>query len=152
MLGSRQQSSEGSLASRGTARRPNVGSAVIVCGRNEDTRLLLRGLLRLHRYRVVHEATTPDDLDGLPSVPGPVVMVVDAESEVAPWDAQLAATLGGHPELRAVVILPREATRSAERAKAAGASAVVGRPFAIHDLIDAVDRTAAEARPPARQP
>ncbi len=144
-------SSEGAVSDGSSGARPPNGGSAVLCGRNEETRLLLRGLLRLHRYRVLQEASTPGELDARPPTTDPVALVLDAESEVAPWDAQLAEALQRRPEFRGVVILPRGAPPScSDRARAAGARSVVARPFAIRDLIDALDRALGSSDPPPR--
>ncbi|MGD0249324.1 MAG: hypothetical protein ABSB97_00295 [Thermoplasmata archaeon] len=112
----------------------------VLWGRNEDTRLLLRGLLRLNRYPIVHEAATLDDLQGLPVSDGPRLLVVDAETEEGNWYEDIAAALREHSELRAVVILPRDARGTEDLARAAGARVVLSRPFAIQDLVAALER------------
>lgn len=150
MLGSRR-SSESSSTGAGAGARGG-GTSAVVCGRNEETRLLLRGLLRLHRFRVVQEVGTVDDLDRLGPASEPTVLVFDAESEVGAWDRELARALGAHPALRAVVILPRGSSTSEARARTAGASAVVARPFAIRELVEGVERAAAALGIPRRQP
>jgi DNA-binding NarL/FixJ family response regulator len=122
----------------------------ILWGRDEDTRLLLRGLLRLNRYPIVHEAATLDELAGLPVATEPRLLVFDAETETDTWCADLTAALRDHPELRAVVILPRDPRATEERARDAGARAVLSRPFAIRDLVTALDRAAGDEGPPVR--
>lgn len=146
-------SAEGSISDPAGRGRPGPGTPAIVCGRNGETRLLLRGLLRLHRYRVLLEAASAGELDQRPLPDEPTAFVFDAESEVAPWDTELAAVLRGHPSLRAVVLLPRAAPPSCEaRARLAGARAVVARPFAIRDLVDALETAVTGAPAPPRQP
>ena len=151
MLGSRR-SSESSPTGVGAAARGGGVTSAVVCGKNEETRLLLRGLLRLHRFRVVHEVGSVDDLDRLGTAGEPTVLIFDAESEVGAWDRELTRALGAHPALRAVVILPRGSSTSEAKARAAGASAVVARPFAIRELVEGVEQAAAALGIPRRQP
>jgi hypothetical protein len=121
----------------------------VLLGQNEDTRLLLRGLLRLHRYPVLHEVGTVDELGALPSLPAPTVLVVDVESVLTGWERDLPTVLARHPELRALVLLPPEGAAFEPRARAAGATNVVVRPFAIRDFVRAV---AAAAETPSSSP
>lgn len=125
----------------------------VVWGANDDTRLLLRGLLRLERHPVVFEARTLDDLEQLPESPDARLLLVDAEtSGDGPWDRALAEVLGRHPDLLAVVVLPRGASAGDEaKARAAGAKAVLRRPFAIHDLELAIGAATADAPPPSHR-
>lgn len=123
----------------------------VLLGGNEDNRLLLRGLLRLHHYPVVLETADPSDLDRLPPSAGSGVLILDTELTGRPWEADLRAALKSHPELRALVILPRGAPSLETSAYAAGAKGVLVRPFAIRDLVRAVATVAAsgESIPPS---
>jgi AmiR/NasT family two-component response regulator len=143
-LGSQPSSPSESVA--GAGRRPSVPA--VLWSRSEDTRLLLRGLLRLHRYSVVLEAATVDDLGGTPTATGPRILVVDAEEEETDWPRDLTVALQAHPELTAVVVLPRDLSAADGRARFPGARAVVSRPFAIRDLVAALDQAAEGIEPP----
>ena len=136
-LGS-QRFSEDSLPGR-APRAPRSGAVeTVLWGENLDTRLLLRGLLRLHRHPVVHEAASLEELNRLPPSEDPKILVVAVEPEDGGWERDITAALKRHPELRPVVILPRESAALEPRALAAGARAVVVRPFAIRDLVHAL--------------
>ncbi len=115
----------------------------VLWGSNEDTRLLLRGLLRLHQCPNVYEVANLDDLEALPPLFAPTVLIVDAENPEGPWDRDLAAALAARPELRGLVVLPRDSAPLESRARAAGAAEVIRRPFAIQDFAQAVATTAA---------
>jgi hypothetical protein len=120
----------------------------VIWGRNEDTRLLLRGLLRLYRYPIAYEAATLDELRALPPAEVPRLLLFDAEGEPNDWYADLAAALQEHTDLRAVVILPREAASPEGKARSAGARVSLARPFAIHDLVAALERASGDDSPP----
>jgi len=141
-LGSWVASAEGALGRPTTDGPAAAGVRAVLWGQNEDTRLLLRGLLRLHRCSVLHEVATLADLVALPSVPEPSVLVVDAESEAQGWERDLPTALKAHPELRGLVILPPAGGSLESRARAAGAVTVVVRPFAIRDFVLAVSAAA----------
>jgi FixJ family two-component response regulator len=118
------------------------GSTVpaVLLGGNEDTRLLLRGLLRLHRHRVLLEASAADGIDRLPRSNELKILVLDAGSERdSKWAEDLSALLRNRTDLRAVVILPSPDVALESRARNAGARAVLVRPFAIRDFVDAVE-------------
>lgn len=152
ILGSSLASPEDSL-SRPSPEPPSSGGvSAVLLGQNEDTRLLLRGLLRLHRYPVLHEVGTVDELVALPSLPAPTVLVVDVESIWTGWDRELPAALVVHPELRVLVLLPPESAALEPRARAAGAAGVVVRPFAIRDFVRAVATAARGPLPPSPRP
>jgi AmiR/NasT family two-component response regulator len=139
------RSSEDSLPGPAPLGPPSGLVESVLWGEDVDTRLLLRGLLRLHRHPVVYEASTLEELDRLPASTDPKLLVMAVESEDGTWDRELSTVLKSHPELRPVVILPRDSAALGPRALAAGAKVVVVRPFAIRDLVhaltSAVDRT-----------
>jgi DNA-binding NarL/FixJ family response regulator len=121
---------------------PNSVPAVLLGG-SEDTRLLLRGLLRLHRHRVLLEAQAPEGIDRLPPSPETKILVLDAGSDPnCTWAEGLASVLRVHPDLRALVILPSSDPALETRARQAGARATLVRPFAIRDFVEAVDTVA----------
>ena len=117
-------------------------------GGSEDTRLLLRGLLRLHRHRVLLEAPTREAVDRLPSSTETKILVFDAGNEKGEaWANDLASLLRARSDLRALVILPASDPGLETRARQAGARAILVRPFAIRDFIEAVDSIAASPPP-----
>ena len=113
----------------------------VIWGDNEETRLLLRGLLRLHRRAVVREVTSVDELERLPSTSGPCLLLYDAPSGQGPWATELASVLERHPELRAIVILPPGTPAGEVEAHRVGVRAVLPRPFAIQEFARALERT-----------
>jgi len=122
---------------------PSTGAPAIVLGGNEDTRLLLRGLLRLHRHRVLLEAATREAVDRLPASPETKILVLDVGTEKGEgWADDLGLLLRGRSDLRALVILPSSDPSLETRARQAGARATLVRPFAIRDFIEAVDSLA----------
>lgn len=135
---------DGTLAATG----PSSRGPAIVCGSNEETRLLLHGLLRLHRHPVAHEAARLSELDPLPPTASPTLLVFDAETENGDWADDLAQVLRRHPELRAVVVLPRNPGQAEEKARAAGARATLRRPFAIREFVSALERVQEGGTPP----
>ena len=119
-----------------------VHAPAVIWGRNEETRLLLRGLLRLHRHPVVHEAACADDLERLPPTSGPCLLLFDVPSgSDGRWASELASVLERHPELRAVVILPSGTPSTEVEARRVGARAVLPRPFAVQEFAQALERT-----------
>jgi len=112
----------------------------VVVGGDEDTRLLLRGLLRLNRHRVLLESPKAEGLSALPASNETKVLVVDAGSDPShPWDTDLATVLRARSDLRALVIVSSSDPSLESRARAAGARRVLVRPFAIREFLDAVD-------------
>ena len=133
--------SAGSGSTSASPRPTRVLDAVLF-GTNDETRLLLRGLLRLHHHRVIHEARSLDDLAGLPPAAGPRVLLQDVDAEDDRWSEELATALRDHPDLRAVVLLPTEGGGMRAEAMRVGARGVLVRPFAIRDLVRLVDEAA----------
>ena len=109
-------------------------------GGSEDTRLLLRGLLRLHRHRVLLEAPTRQAVDRLPPSNETKILVLDAGTAKGDeWVEELTGVLRNRPDLYALVILPSSDPGLETRARQAGAKSILVRPFAIRDFIHAVD-------------
>jgi len=116
-------------------------------GANDETRLLLRGILRLHRFRVVAEGHSPETLRELP--PGaPVVVILDADLEDGEWIGAVAVARVRREGSRFVLLSSSRSPRSEVQARAAGFSHVVRRPFAVHELVGAVSGTT----PPLTEP
>jgi DNA-binding NarL/FixJ family response regulator len=109
---------------------------------DDDVRLLLRGILTLQRHPVALELTAAEALRRWDS-PRVALLVVDAVSGAARWREELGEALRARPELRAIVLLPREPEEMRREAEALGARATVVRPFAVRDLVAAI-RTALE--------
>lgn len=123
---------------------PPTTAPVVLLGGSEDTRLLLRGLLRLHRHRVLLEAPTPEVVDQVPISPETKVLILDAGSVPDhAWAEALSTVLKKRSDLRALVILPTSDPTLETRAREAGARAVLVRPFAIRDFIEVVNSVAA---------
>lgn len=138
-------------ASAGQAVAPLTASSnapAILLGGSEDTRLLLRGLLRLHRHRVLLEAPTREGVDRLPPSAETKILILDAATEAGEgWSKDLSAVLHRRPDLRALVILPNSDPALETEARQAGALAILVRPFAIRDFIEAVDSIGASSAP-----
>ncbi|HKS59787.1 MAG TPA: hypothetical protein VJS68_03300 [Thermoplasmata archaeon] len=121
---------------------------VVIVARNEETRLLLKGLLRLHRHRVIGEAFTLEQAESLVGGSAPALLLVDAEADTEEW-ASLRKSIEIHPGLKAILITPSRSKSGEDRAREAGFDALVRRPFAVRELIDAVGRLFPPAPPSA---
>ena len=116
---------------------------MIVLGGSEDTRLLLRGLLRLHRHRVLLEAPTREAVDHLPPSGETKILILDTGSAKGDgWVDELTGALRNRTDLHALVILPNSDPALETRARQAGAKSILVRPFLIRDFITAVDAVA----------
>lgn len=124
---------------------------VAIFSPHDDIRLLLRSLLRLHHYRVAIEGSSPGELRSLPSaVDGTIVLDVDLE-EVG-WFQALESLRAARPGLRFLLVTPSRSPRTDQRAQTAGVSAVLRRPFAMRQLLEAMQGVGAVvevARAPA---
>ncbi len=120
-------------------------AVVAIVGGSEETRLLLRGLLRLYRHRVVGEGPT---FAAIP--PGnapdsrPTAVVADLDLDDPEAQEALARARRDHPSLRIVVLTSHRTPRIESKAHELGADSVIRRPFAVRELMEAV-----EAPPPA---
>ncbi|HTT15456.1 MAG TPA: hypothetical protein VMG81_06765 [Thermoplasmata archaeon] len=119
-----------------------VPTALLV--HDPDSRLLLRGLLRLQRYPVVFEGEHADDFERSPPTPGPKLLVVDGGPDEAEWADDLRAILARDVEYRIVLITADRSPEFAERARARGVRCVVIRPFAIREFVRALERASAD--------
>ncbi len=124
----------------------------VLLSRNDDTRLLLRGLLRLHHHRIVLEARTVDELRELAPGLGPRLLLQDVDTEDERWSDELAVVLHDHPDLRAVVLLPSEGGGLRAEAMRVGARAVIVRPFAIRELMRLVEEAVSSPDPVGHPP
>lgn len=110
---------------------------VAIVSPREEIRLLLRGLLKLHHFRVVKEGSTPEALGDLTAT-GPAILLVDAELDEMGWSEALRALRERRPELRVVLLTSSRSPRTGVQARASGVSALVHRPFAVHELMEAM--------------
>jgi CheY-like chemotaxis protein len=109
-----------------------------VVGGSREVRLLIKGLLRLHHHVVVAEGASFDVLDGLPADQQPTVVVVDFDLEEPGRIAAIKTARKARPKVRFVLLTPGGGTPMREAGRAVGADAVIGRPFAVRDLVEAV--------------
>ncbi len=116
---------------------PNV-EAVIVGG-NDETRLLLRGLLRLHHYRVRGEAASAEALDPVDGHVDRRVLILVADGDNEEWPVELSNARDRQPGLLPLLVVPESTPNLERRARAAGVHGILNRPFAIRDLISAIE-------------
>jgi len=116
---------------------PNIGAVIV--GGNDETRLLLRGLLRLHRYRVLAEAPTAEELEPVDEPLGRRVLVLVADGDDDDWAAELVTARERQTGLLPLLIVPETQAELIARARAAGVLGILSLPFAIRDLISTVE-------------
>ena len=115
----------------------STSSAIVVAG-DEETRVLLRGLLRLHHFRVDGEAEGVTPAVELIGAHRPTLLVVDAslaEGSVGP--------LIGHarhlvPRLRVILVAPASRPPSLPADTAQRPDALLLRPFRIRQFAEAL--------------
>jgi CheY-like chemotaxis protein len=112
---------------------------VAVVGGSREVRLLIKGLLRLHQHVVVAEGPGFDVLDGLPADGEPPVLVIDFDLEEPGRLEAVRAARKARPKSRFVLLTPGGGAPMREAARSVGANAVIGRPFAVRELIEAVE-------------
>jgi DNA-binding NarL/FixJ family response regulator len=111
-------------------------TAIVAAG-DEEIRVLLRGLLRLHHVRVEGESEGATQALELVKELRPSLLVVDvnlAEGSSASLIADARATV---PGLRAVLVAPSSRPPPAPTGSA-GPDAVLLRPFRIRQFVDAL--------------
>jgi CheY-like chemotaxis protein len=122
---------------------------VAVVGGSREVRLLIKGLLRLHRHVVVAEGPNFDVLDTLSKDAEAPVVIVDFDlAEPGRLDVVRTARKA-RPNSRFVLLSPGGGAPMREAGRAIGADAMISRPFAVRDLMEAVaPGSSASAAPP----
>lgn len=122
---------------------------VVVVSGSDETRMLLRGLLRLQRHRVVAEGGRVDCLEKVPGDGSDTVLVLDVDVADDGWAKGLRDALTRRPSLRVVLLTPSRGGRIEDQAKELGVLTLLRRPFAVHELVEAVAGATAVGPPPA---
>lgn len=112
---------------------------VVIVGGAEEAQLILRGLLRLHQHRILGTGLpTAAALDLLRATSNPVLLIdIDAKDPV--WTDFVPRACQANPATRVVLLSPTRSTRLDGQARALGVAALVRRPFAVQDLLQAVE-------------
>jgi DNA-binding NarL/FixJ family response regulator len=119
-------------------------TAVVVAG-DEEIRVLLRGLLRLHHFRVIGEAEGVDEAVELVRTSHPSLVVADMSVRPPGTPADLfqeARRLS--PGLRSVLVCPDDPD-AATGLGAAGPDARLHRPFRVRDFAQAIGAVSPES-------
>ncbi|MCI4329230.1 MAG: hypothetical protein L3J86_06560 [Thermoplasmata archaeon] len=95
--------------------------------------------MRLHHHRVLAEGHGPETLNGLSTPTEPLVLLLDIDLEDSAWAAQLARTLPLLPGVRPVLLTTNRSSSIDVKAHDAGFVKVLRRPFAVHDLVEALE-------------
>lgn len=123
---------------------------VVIVGGTEEAQLILRGLLRLHQHRIVGAtASAPQALEMLRQVTDPVLLV-DTDLKEPSWHEFLPEVLRANAGTRVVLLTPTRSARLDTQARSLGVAALVRRPFAIQELLNAVSPS--PSAPPSTPP
>jgi hypothetical protein len=131
---------------------PNEGDdherwAVVAAG-DEETRILLRGLLRLHHVKVHGEAEGATQALHLVEERRPTVLVVDVDLAEGAWTTLAVGARRAVPELRIVLVAPAARPPPAPP-DGAKPDAVLLRPFRIRDFAEALGPGSVTGAPPS---
>jgi DNA-binding NarL/FixJ family response regulator len=111
-------------------------TAVVAAG-DEETRVLLRGLLRLHHFQVLGEADGSTQTLELVRQHRPSVVVADVNLAEGSFATLVADARAAHPTVRIVLVAPASRPQPA----AVGPSvpdAILYRPFRIRQFAEAL--------------
>ena len=117
-------------------------TALVVAG-DEETRVLLRGLLRLHHYRVVGEAEGAHQAIGLLRQTLPGVVVSDVNLVDGTFSDLIEAAHAMEPAPRVILVVPSSRPHAAADAPARP-DVVLQRPFRIRQFAEALGAPVAE--------
>lgn len=121
-----------------SASRTEGASAIVVAG-DEETRVLLRGLLRLHHYRVIGEAEGSTEGTELLRTHPPSLMVVDAALAEGSFPVLIREARLLRPEMRVVLVTPTPVRPGDGTPRGSdGPDATVTRPFRLADFLGAL--------------
>ena len=125
---------------------PPAASAVVVAG-DEETRVLLRGLLRLHHFRVDGEAEGATQCLELIREHHPTLLVADVNLAEGSSTSLVAEARRTAPQLRVILVAP--ASRPPAPTADHGPDVVLLRPFRIRQFAEALlPSTASRSSPP----
>jgi DNA-binding NarL/FixJ family response regulator len=112
-------------------------SAVVVAG-DEETRVLLRGLLRLHHFRVDGEAEGATQGLELIREHHPSLLVADVNLAEGSSTSLVTESRRVAPEMRVVLVAPASRPPSPPSAADHGPDVVLLRPFRIRQFAEAL--------------
>lgn len=112
---------------------------VAIAGGTDETRLLLRGLVRLHHHRVVAEGFGPETLGEIPKDGGDPVVLIDADLEDAKWSEPVRQFTKSFPTARVVLLTASRSPQVESQARSLGVATLLHRPFAVHELVEAIE-------------
>jgi DNA-binding NarL/FixJ family response regulator len=124
-----------------------TSSAVVVAG-DEETRVLLRGLLRLHHFRVDGEAEGATQCLELIREHRPALLVADVNLAEGSPSSLVAEARRLAPELRVILVAPASRPPAPPTERNLGPDVVLLRPFRIRQFAEALIPPGATPAPP----
>ncbi|MCI4321690.1 MAG: hypothetical protein L3K18_07005 [Thermoplasmata archaeon] len=118
----------------------NDSTALVVAG-DEETRVLLRGLLRLHHFRVVGEAEGAHEAIDLLRQTSPAVIVSDVNLVDGTFTELLEAARAVQPGPRVILVVPSSRPHAVADSPSKP-DVVLQRPFRIRQFAEALGGTA----------
>jgi DNA-binding NtrC family response regulator len=119
----------------------------VIVGGAEEAQLILRGLLRLHQHRIIGTGLQGTAaLEALRQATAPVLLL-DVDSKEPVWTEFVPEARRVNPATRVVLLTPSRSTRLDSQARSLGVAALVRRPFAIQELLSAVEPPSAPPSP-----
>ena len=115
----------------------SASTAIVVAG-DEETRVLLRGLLRLHHFRVEGEAEGATHALELVRDRRPSLMVADMNLAEGSSSALVGEARSIVPTLRVILVAPASRPPTSAADPAHRADVVLLRPFRIRQFADAL--------------
>ncbi|MCI4338987.1 MAG: hypothetical protein L3J68_01465 [Thermoplasmata archaeon] len=116
---------------------PPAASAVVVAG-DEETRVLLRGLLRLHHFRVDGEAEGATQCLELIREHHPTLLVADVNLAEGSPSSLVSEARRAEPSLRVILVAPASRPPAAPTDNGKGPDVVLLRPFRIRQFAEAL--------------
>ena len=116
-----------------------TSNAIVVAG-DEETRVLLRGLLRLHHFRVDGEAEGVTHGMELLNLHRPSLLVVDASLAEGSVTSLIGQARGVVPGLRVILVAPASRPPNLPTDPRLHPDTLLLRPFRIHQFAEALPR------------
>ncbi|MCI4344819.1 MAG: hypothetical protein L3J87_04260 [Thermoplasmata archaeon] len=124
------------VAEADPAPTPRVPTAIVVAG-DEETRVLLRGLLRLHHVQVLGEAAGSTAGVGLLRTHHPNLLIADSSLAEGSCASLVAEARDAGPPIRVVVLTP-DRRRGLPEMGAKRPDAILTRPFRIREFAEVI--------------